>query len=581
MNDQLPVFDQCTGYRANHQRDYRNALDTTNPEEHTMYGTHHILCGRIPDESKKLTSAALRSPVMIPFDKRVGGYTTYYSDNERIGELPQPTPLGYEQFRYQQHSHTSLFSTPPSTTIIKQDTLLSSNNPQKNKSSYHPIISASVDTIVRSCAIHHCHQQQQQPQVIYDGSPVTIPTFSGSHVISSASSGSLISNTSTMPPLTTSNSDNSNNINIVVQSPIENQTTSPISPKKNITIPSIEDKENTKKKLRPKGNNATKLLSESLSYALTIANNPSENPKRYAVAKISNVRIPWSVSIHDIEELFNNPELGIKLPSKQETAQYVHIIIDKSSGKTLSEAYVEFESEHDISKVLQKVKTPHVKTRRVYITRSSSEQLFRAVFPRWCGAFINDIPSTADKQNPRKITAPHLSSIIASPPPPPPPFVEGQEYDSLLAVCRNFKLHFSRKCAERPFENFISMIVKFPWEHPTIITTMQRDHLYEYYKLATGVLHDHLGKPNNQIDRTLMPRMVRAAIMCLGLTIPQKKGILIASGILCPTDLVHLIEPTVEDELSSFTSSSLDEHHQETSCAANLFSELSISGNAD
>ena len=105
----------------------------------------------------------------------------------------------------------------------------------------------------------------------------------------------------------------------------------------------------------------------------------------------------------------------------------------------MSEAYVEFKSEQDITKVLQKLKTPQVKTRRVYITRSSPEQLFRVVFPHWRGTFIDGVPSIVDEQNYQQTIAFHLSST-ATTTTPPPPFVEGYEYDSLLAVCRNFKV---------------------------------------------------------------------------------------------------------------------------------------------
>lgn len=42
------------------------------------------------------------------------------------------------------------------------------------------------------------------------------------------------------------------------------------------------------------------------------------------------------------------------------------------------------------------------------------------------------------------------------------------------------------------------------------------------------ILKNHLSKPYVNLDRTLMTRMVRAAVQCPGLTIPQKKGVLLA-----------------------------------------------------
>ncbi|KAI9265167.1 hypothetical protein BDA99DRAFT_507933 [Phascolomyces articulosus] len=112
-------------------------------------------------------------------------------------------------------------------------------------------------------------------------------------------------------------------------------------------------------------------------------------------------------------------------------------------------------------------------------------------------------------------------------------------------------MRYSRKCPERPFENYISMMIKFPWSTPEIITTMQRDHLYEYYKLATATLRFHLNKPYHQINNTLMMRMVRTALVCPGLTVNQKKGILTSSEIPCPEDLTHYLESPLDEQSSS------------------------------
>ena len=285
--------------------------------------------------------------MISPFDKRVGGFTTHYADDERVGELPQPTPLGYEQRQHQkqaclkkqhlqqqqniagpssnalpvqqqcphhffqndnrsnqvlceridgnshiqQYSHTSLFSTPPSSTIIQQNTLLSSSNRPINDSSRYTVTSASVNTTARACAIYHHHHQQQQ--VVYNDSPVIMATASWSRVINPSPSISSTSGTAPIQLLPTNNPHNSNSINIEIQSPIEKQTTCPISPEKGITTPPFENEGDTEQNLRSRGNNTTKLLSESLSYTMAIARHPPANPKRYAVAKISNVRVIW------------------------------------------------------------------------------------------------------------------------------------------------------------------------------------------------------------------------------------------------------------------------------------------------
>ncbi|KAI9285956.1 hypothetical protein BC943DRAFT_322172 [Umbelopsis sp. AD052] len=65
-------------------------------------------------------------------------------------------------------------------------------------------------------------------------------------------------------------------------------------------------------------------------------------------------------------------------------------------------------------------------------------------------------------------------------------FITRQEINSLLTICRNYKIHFSRKCPERPFENIMSIVCKYPWYQPELVTALQRDHIYECLKLAIG-----------------------------------------------------------------------------------------------
>ncbi|KAG2214926.1 hypothetical protein INT45_005656 [Circinella minor] len=291
-------------------------------------------------------------------------------------------------------------------------------------------------------------------------------------------------------------------------------------------------------------NNALKRLSDSMAFQTGSVGNNTSPIRRFSVVKITN--IPWQVAIKDIEKFFFHP-------LQDDDYQYVHLLINKSTGKTQKEAFVEFNTEQDLVMALKKLKSfPVLKGRKVNIVKSSAEELFHNVFPNWKGEFINNIPSITMKSSHHEDDTYSIVDTSNSTQVPPPLLVQGHEYDSLLNICRNFKSSFSRKCPARPFENFISIMVKFPWNAPDIITTMQRDHLYEYYKLATGALRYHLDKPYPKINESLIGRMVRVAIVCPGLTINQKKGILSASKLPCPEDLVHhFIEPVKEDNCSS------------------------------
>jgi len=116
-------------------------------------------------------------------------------------------------------------------------------------------------------------------------------------------------------------------------------------------------------------------------------------------------------------------------------------------------------------------------------------------------------------------------------------FLTRDEVSAILLVCKNYKLHFSRKCAERPFENVISIVSKIPWHIPKIINTLHRDHIFELLKLSLESLKTHLSKEYINISPTLMNRLIRSGICCPGFTDKQKNMILNFSDHNCPKDI--------------------------------------------
>ncbi|KNE70132.1 hypothetical protein AMAG_15109 [Allomyces macrogynus ATCC 38327] len=108
----------------------------------------------------------------------------------------------------------------------------------------------------------------------------------------------------------------------------------------------------------------------------------------------------------------------------------------------------------------------------------------------------------------------------------PPCFLTRNEINQILAVCKNYKLFFSRKCAQR-----------------ALVSTLQRDHLFEMAKLCIESLHQHLIKPYHQIDPSLMDRLLRAVLMVPAFTEKQKMIVLDASGYACPQAFTHLLTP--------------------------------------
>ncbi|KAF8939743.1 hypothetical protein BGZ58_008831 [Dissophora ornata] len=132
-----------------------------------------------------------------------------------------------------------------------------------------------------------------------------------------------------------------------------------------------------------------------------------------------------------------------------------------------------------------------------------------------------------------------------------PPFVARDEINALLAICRNYKLHFSRKCAERPFENILSILAKYPWHLPHRILPLHRDHIFELLKLSIESLRTHLSKDYNTINPTLLNRMVRSAILTPAFTEKQKLMVLHVASCQCPDDIVGWMAPPAPVEVGS------------------------------
>jgi hypothetical protein len=157
-------------------------------------------------------------------------------------------------------------------------------------------------------------------------------------------------------------------------------------------------------------------------------------------------------------------------------------MMDRTTGKTLSDAYVEFLTVGDMRRAIETRHQKPLKGRIVSVSECTQEELLGVVFPKWRGTFYGTcaIPPASEVVKSMSTAAGGGNSGCC------PPFITREEINSLLVVCKNYKLHFSRKCAERPFENIISVITKYPWHQTHLITTMHRDHIYEMLKLSIG-----------------------------------------------------------------------------------------------
>ncbi|CAO3613179.1 unnamed protein product [Cunninghamella blakesleeana] len=257
----------------------------------------------------------------------------------------------------------------------------------------------------------------------------------------------------------------------------------------------------------------------------------------FACVKLSN--IPWDVSQSDIYHFFSN----VQIPSTSIYAQSIHVLMDRTTGKTLSDAYVELMSQHDLKRAIETKNQKSLKGRIVTVTECQQDELLTMIFPKWRGKFVGNAAIPPDTKIVKSMSSAAGGGGNAC-----PPFITREEINSLLVVCKNYKLHFSRKCAERPFENIISIITKYPWHQAHLITISHRDSLYEMLKLSIESLLNHLSKDYVQIDPTLLERLVRVGLLCPAFTEQQKIVLLKISGIDCPSDLIYLFYPLQQQQ---------------------------------
>ncbi|KAI9357468.1 hypothetical protein BD770DRAFT_410786 [Pilaira anomala] len=224
-------------------------------------------------------------------------------------------------------------------------------------------------------------------------------------------------------------------------------------------------------------------------------------PLEFYCVRLAN--IPWDVSQKDIQLFFKDFEL----PSETIQAQSIHIMMDRMTGKTLSDCYIEFPSQSEAIRATEYGNQRTLKNRVLSATLCNHQQFLDITFPRWKKSM-------------------HQSNYPTDPA-DLPWFITRDEINSLLTICKNYKLHFSRKCAERPFENIITIITKYPWDR---VSTEQRDSIYNMLRLSIDALKLHLSKQVAHIDPSLLKRMVRCGMMCPRFNELQKQTLLETAG---------------------------------------------------
>ncbi|TPX63335.1 hypothetical protein SpCBS45565_g06678 [Spizellomyces sp. 'palustris'] len=304
---------------------------------------------------------------------------------------------------------------------------------------------------------------------------------------------------------------------------------------------------------------AAKACGSSLVTLLQLRPNVPSTTK-FAVLKLSN--IAWNLSISDVVAYFAPFKVPVSHLSPHYT-QGVHIIMNRATGKTQSDCFVEFPSYTEAQRSLDLHARGILKGRIVVAQWSSQAELMDALFPHRSSGHStltfqtetqgnppvesSSLQGTRDKrcndtfQSQQAVGSGLVYGQSLTSQPKEGVYLLREEINALLLVCRNYKLHFSRKCAERPFENIISIICKIPWHEPHLVSTSHRDHVFEMLKLSLESLSIHLSRHDHHIDGSLMMRMVRAGLCVPLFTERQKITLLNVAGLPCPKDLAPFV----------------------------------------
>lgn len=168
----------------------------------------------------------------------------------------------------------------------------------------------------------------------------------------------------------------------------------------------------------------------------------------------------------------------------------VHFVLDRTSGKTQSDIYLEISTIGDAERFAQRKSGKSLGARSVNVELVSSKEMLNATFPR-----------VRDGQ-----------------------WLTREEIQNLLTHAKTFKSPYTRKCPQRPFENYISILALFPWANKAVYAQTQVDLLYSGYASMVSILQWHIRKGKiTSLDTALLRRLIIAGTNLTDFSSEQKK----------------------------------------------------------
>ncbi|BGP10741.1 hypothetical protein JCM10049v2_006633 [Rhodotorula toruloides] len=173
----------------------------------------------------------------------------------------------------------------------------------------------------------------------------------------------------------------------------------------------------------------------------------------WPVVRLDNV--PWSVTVKEIEDwLPKGKVLANDVEGEKKATLAVHLLCNRTDGRTLNQAYLECASLAAAQKIVRARDGTYLGSRPVHVSLSSQTELLQTIFPNYTPGFdgLKPVPVRGAK------------SV-------PVPLLLQTELTGLLELCKlQAKIGYtqsahSSKVPERPFFNIVTLLEKMPWEH--------------------------------------------------------------------------------------------------------------------
>lgn len=174
-----------------------------------------------------------------------------------------------------------------------------------------------------------------------------------------------------------------------------------------------------------------------------------------------------------------------------------HFVLDRTSGKTQSEIFLEFTTISDAERFAQRKSGRCLGSRVVEIELVSSKEMLDAIFPRARDGM----------------------------------WTTREEIQNIITHAKTFKSPYTRKCPQRPIENFISILSLFPWANNSAYTASQVDLLFQGYTALVTILQWHIRKGKiTALNTNLLRRLIIAGTNLTDFSFEQKRSICRSAG---------------------------------------------------